>query len=264
MSIPVLVDLDLNSVSRIINSPDPTLGHHVVNKTYVDAIVEGLAWKDNVRVATQGNINLTNPGTSTIDGVALSANDRVLVRNQSTAAENGIYIFNASGTPMTRAADMSVSAEFTNAIVPVDGGTDAGTQWRQTAVAPTVGSTAIVFSAFGTSAPSASESSAGIIEIATQAEVNAGTDTQRAIVPAYLANWSGRKLKHSQTFGDGSATSYPISHNLGTRDVHVAVYRNSGNYDEVMCDIERTDANTVTLKFAVAPTTNQLRTVILG
>jgi hypothetical protein len=61
----------------------------------------------------------------------------------------------------------------------------------------------------------------------------------------------------------GSATSYAITHNLGTRDVTVNVYDNA-TYETVETDIVRTDSNTVTVSFAVAPTSNAYRVVIVG
>ena len=61
----------------------------------------------------------------------------------------------------------------------------------------------------------------------------------------------------------GSATSYAIAHNLGTRDVTVNVYDNA-TYETVETDIVRTDSNTVTVSFAVAPTSNAYRVVIVG
>lgn len=93
MSKQILSDLDFNSAARILNLPDPTLAQHPATKAYVDSAVEGLAWKDSVRVATVANITLSGPG-ATIDGVAMAANDRVLVKDQSTASQNGIYIWN--------------------------------------------------------------------------------------------------------------------------------------------------------------------------
>ena len=263
MSTQVLSDLDFNSVSRIVNMPDAVADQSPASYAQLKAAIEGLAWKDNVRVATQGNLSLATPG-ATIDGITMATNDRVLVRNQSTASENGIYIWNGASTPATRAPDMSVSTEFTNAVVPVDSGTDGGTQWRQTAVNPTVGSTSISFSAFGTSAPSASETTAGIAELATQAETDAGTDDARIVTPLKLATYANKKLKFAALFGDGSATSYAITHSLGTKDVLVQVYRNSGNFDQIMCDVERTSTSVVTLKFGAAPTTNQFRVIVLG
>jgi len=74
----------------------------------------------------------------------------------------------------------------------------------------------------------------------------------------------GARTKFATAFGDGAATSYTITHNLGTRDVHVAVYRNSGSYDQVAAVIRHSTTNAVTVEMSVAPTLNQFRCVVIG
>lgn len=69
---------------------------------------------------------------------------------------------------------------------------------------------------------------------------------------------------YSADIGNGSATSITVTHNLGTRDVSVQIFENSGNYDTVEADVQRTSVNSVTLVFAVAPTSNQYRVTISG
>jgi len=79
-------------------------------------------FKKSVKAATTANITLS--GTQTIDGIALVANDRVLVKDQSTASANGIYAVNASS--WTRVADADSAAEIAGAVVSVDQGTVNG------------------------------------------------------------------------------------------------------------------------------------------
>jgi hypothetical protein len=258
-----LTDLDFNNVARIINLPNPQADQDAATMGYVKSIVEGLAWKDSVRVATQGNINLSSPG-ATIDGIAMAAGDRVLVRSQTTASENGIYIWNGASTAMTRSLDANTAAELEQAVVTVEEGSSAGATFRQTNVNFTLGTDPVNWTTFGTSAPAATETTAGIAEIATQAETDAGTDDQRIVTPLKLANWSGRIRKVAALIGDGSATQFTVTHNLNTRDVHVAVYRNSGAYDQVNVDIEHTTATTVTIRFASAPGIDAFRVVVMG
>jgi hypothetical protein len=259
----ILTDIDLGGTSRILGLPDPTLAQHPATKAYVDSAIEGLAWKDSVRVATQGNISIASPG-ATIDGVTMVANDRVLVRAQTAQPENGIYIWNGAAVAMTRAVDMNAAAEFEQAVTTVEEGTSAASTFRQTAVNITVGTTNVIWTSFGTSAPAANETTAGILEIATQIETDTGTDDARAVTPAKLAGWSGRALKFQQTIGDGSATQYTVTHNRNTRDLQVNVYRNSGAFDEVLTDVEHTTVNSVTIRFATAPASNAFRVVIDG
>ncbi|MEY2643674.1 MAG: hypothetical protein RLZZ611_323 [Cyanobacteriota bacterium] len=263
MARSILTDFDFGSVSKILNLPSPVNSGDAANKGYVDSVIEGLAWKDSVRVSTQGNLSLSSPG-STIDGITMAMSDRVLVRNQTTQSQNGIYVWNGSAVAMTRTLDASTFAELEQAVTTVEEGTDAGATFRQTQVNGTIDSSNVVWQSFGTTAPAASESTAGIAEIATQAETDAGTDDERIVTPLKLKTWSGAPKRYADTFGDGTNTSYTITHNLGTRDVTVCVYRNSGNYDEVFCDVQHTSTTTVTLVFTSAPTTNQYRVVVVA
>jgi hypothetical protein len=263
MARSILTDLDFKSVSKVLNLPNPSDVADAATKGYVDSIVEGLAWKDSCRVATQSNINLSSPG-ATIDGITMASGDRVLVRAQSTASENGIYVWNGASSAMTRSLDASTFAELEQAVTTIEEGTSVATTYRQDQVNGTLGSSAVSWQTFGTSAPAASETTAGIAEIATQAETDAGTDDVRIITPQKLANWSGRLRKVSNSVGDGSATSYTVTHNLNTRDVIVRVFPNSGQYDDVEVDVQRTGVNTVAVVFATAPASNAYRVVVLG
>lgn len=264
MSKPILSDLDMGSIARILNLPDPTLAQHPATKAYVDSAVEGMAWKDSVRVASTANINLSAPGTS-IDSISMSVNDRFLAKDQTTPSQNGIYIWNGAATPATRAADASTFPELEQAVVTIEEGTsNGGTTWRQTQVNGTLDTTAVVFTTFGTSAASATESVAGVAELATQSETDTGTDDQRIVTPLKLTNWSGRKRKAIAVIGDGSATTFNIDHNFNTRQVVVEVYRNNGNFDTVIADVTRPTVNRITITFASAPALNAYEVVILG
>ena len=263
MARKVFTDLDFNSASKPVNLASPSNSGDAATKGYVDSLVEGLAWKDSCRVATQANLNLSSPG-ATIDGITMASGDRVLVRAQSTTSENGIYVWNGSSSAMTRSLDASTFAELEQAVTTIEEGTSAGTTYRQDQVNGTLGSSTVSWLTFGTAAPAASETTAGIAEIATQAETDAGTDDARIVTPSKLANWSGRLRKVSSNVGDGSATSYTITHNLNTRDVIVRVFPNSGQYDDVEVDVQRTGVNTVAVVFATAPASNAYRVVVLG
>jgi hypothetical protein len=261
MSKKVLSDLDFNSASRILNLLDPTAAQHPATKAYVDSAIEGTAWKDSVRVASTANINLASPGAS-VDGVAMVAGDRFLAKDQTAASENGIYVWNGAAVAATRAADANTAAELEQAVTTVEEGTSAAATFRQTAVNFTLGSGSVSWTTFGTSAPAASETTAGIAELATQAETDTGTDDARMVTPLKLTNWSGRVRKATANIGDGAATQYDVTHNFNTRNVQVEVYRNSTPWDSIVCDISRPDANTVRLNFAAAPTSNQFSVIV--
>jgi hypothetical protein len=257
-----LTEIDMSNL-RITNLGNPQADQDAATMAYVKSLLEGLSWKDNVRVASTGNVNLNAPG-STIGGVTPDVGDRILLKDQTNAALNGIYIYNGPSTPMTRAPDANTADELESAVVTVDEGTHAATTWRQTNVNFTLGTDPVNWQPFGTAAPPANETTAGIIRVATQAEVDTGTIDNAAITPLKLANWAGRIRKYTTTIGDGTATVFTITHNLGTRDVSVGVYQNSGNYDDVICDVERPSVNSVLLRFGAAPTSNSIRVVVMG
>jgi hypothetical protein len=262
MAKKIFTDFDFQSVSKVTNLPTPSASGDGVPKSYVDSLVEGLAWKDSCRVATQSNINLASPG-ATIDGVTMASQDRVLVRSQSTTSENGIYVWNGAAVAMTRSLDANTFAELEQAVTTVEEGTSAATTYRQDQINGTIGSSAISWQTFGVAAPAASETTAGVAELATQAEVNTGTDDLRIVTPLKLASWSGRIKKFAVSIGDGSATSYTVTHNLASLDVAVTVFQNSTG-DEVITDVTHATTNTLTVVFATAPASNAYRVVVVG
>lgn len=133
-------------------SGDPSNALHAATKQYVDAVASGVRdVKDSVRVASTANVTISNPGTSTFDGVTLSNGDRILLKDQSTPAQNGIYIFNGSGSAMTRSTDADTNAEVTSGMyVWISEGTaNANSAWILTTADPiTLGTTALTFAQF--------------------------------------------------------------------------------------------------------------------
>jgi hypothetical protein len=135
-----------NGGFKITNVAEPTLSTDAATKNYVDSVAQGLDVKASVVVATTANITLS--GTQTVDGIALVAGDRVLVKNQSAASANGIYAVSAGA--WTRTEDANAWAELVSAFVFVEKGTiNADTGWVCTVDAGgTLGSTAVTFSQF--------------------------------------------------------------------------------------------------------------------
>ena len=245
---------------------------------------------------------LTNAGTQaafTTDGTTPSLNDRILVRLQSNTAHNGIYTLTTVGSGstnwvLTRATDFDSPVEIAGGdFTFVDNGsTLANTGWVNVDEVTTVGTDPIVFQQF--SGAGTYTASNGVVLNGTvfsfDPRTGYGLQTGASGAEIKLATTSGLNLtsdlavgagngisvltntvaidssvvvsKYSTNVGDGSATSYTITHNLGTRDVIVSVYEASGSYAEVICDVNHATTNTITLLFSVAPTLNQYRVVV--
>ncbi len=257
--------VSLNS-QRITNLATPTAATDAATKAYVDSAVNGLDWKASVRAATTtaGTLATSFENGDTIDGVVLATGDRILVKDQATASQNGIYVVAASGSP-ARAADADANAEVTSGLaVFVEEGTANGNQqWVLTTDNPiTVGTTNLTFAQVG--AQGGAPTAGGGLTLASNTyAVGAGTGI---IVNAddVAIDTSVVMRRFSSSFGDGTSTSFTITHNLGTRDVLVQAYDNTSPWGEVGVDVEHTSTTTVTLRTAAAPTNNQYRVVVIG
>lgn len=250
---------------KITNVATPTVATDAANKQYVDDSIAGLSWKDEVRVATvaAGTLASSFANGSTVDGVALSTGDRILIKDQATQTENGIYTVNASGAP-TRATDADSGAELKGTAVFVSNGTtNGGTRWVcNTTGTITVGTTAITFVAFGggTTYTAGNGLSLGGNTFTVTPAASGGLSVSAAGV-ALDTTIAARK--YAVTIGDGALTAIAVTHNLGNQDVVTQVRQVSDNA-VVECDIVNTSSNVVTLTFAVAPAASALRVSVVG
>lgn len=123
-------------------------GSQLVTKQYVDDVIAGVRDpKDAVRVASTANINLASPGAS-IDGIAMSAGNRFLAKDQTAPAENGIYIWNGAAVAATRSTDADADAEVTQGLSTdvIEGTVNGRTRWLLTTADPiVVGTTGLTF-----------------------------------------------------------------------------------------------------------------------
>jgi hypothetical protein len=283
----------------------PVAGTDAANKSYVDSAAEGLKPRASVKAATTANITLS--GAQTIDGVSVVAGDRVLVKNQSLPAQNGVYV--AAVGAWSRATDMDTWNEIVSSYVFVEGGTinkDSG--WVCTSSAGgTLETTAVTWTQFSQSGSvTASNVGTGAIGVfkqknGTDLEFRSIDDTTSIDViltgdvitftvlpagvnmnslgggPLSVANGGtnattaaaaktslGFTTKYSADVGNGTDTVFVLTHSLNTRAVIVQVHRNSGSYDVVEPDIEKTSVDTITLRFNDAPTSNQFSVVVIG
>lgn len=128
---------------------NPLNALEAATKQYVDAIAEGLHIHASVSTATSASIDLSSPSAS-VDGVALTNNMRVLVKNQSNTAQNGIYVYNSASAILVRASDFDTVAEIQGGdfVFVTGGNTYADTGWVQTETVTTLGTDPILFTQF--------------------------------------------------------------------------------------------------------------------
>lgn len=260
MSRLVLNGLDLNA-KQISNVADGAAAADAVNKGQLDNAIRGLDWKQEVVAASTANVSLAAPGTS-LDGVTLTANDRVLLKDQTAPAENGIYVWTASGSALTRALDADSGPELSGATVTVQRGTvNADRVYRVTTDdAITVGTTAITLAQVGAGG-SAYLGGNGLTLTGSTFDVGAGAGiTVAADSVAVDTSVVVRKFA-----ADCAATTNPqtFTHNLNTRDVHVEVRRQS-DHVLVEADVVCTDVNNISVNFGGAPTAAQYRVIVQG
>ena len=209
-----LVPIDVDGV--LAANSDTKIASQKAVKTYVDAQLAKIASR-KVRAASTVAITLATgcENGDTIDGVTLATGDRVLLKNQSSAAENGIWVVAASGAP-TRATDADSSAELVNISVWVSEGTiNADTLWTCTTDAPiTVGTTAITFASIAT----------GSVSLASTTDVLTGTDTTKAASPdALAALWEqGTDVASAATVTLGEGGYFRITGSTAITDIDFA------------------------------------------
>lgn len=148
-SVPMTGNLQMGS-QRVTGMGDPVDPQDAATKAYVDARAP-VDWKASARAASTANVSVSSAPAS-IDGVTLANTDRVLLKDQTAPAENGLYVFNGAGSALTRATDADASAEVTaGMVVPVAEGTvNADTFWLLTTNDPiTLGTTGLTFTQFG-------------------------------------------------------------------------------------------------------------------
>jgi hypothetical protein len=284
----------------IITHADPSSDLQVANKRYVDLVSQGFSFKNAVRLVSTSNIPSLNTLLA-VDGVSTAAGDRVLLTAQTTTSQNGIWV--AAAGAWARSTDMDATGELVDGtLIPVAAGTTyADSQWMCTSVAATPwvpNSTASTWTRFAsltdlvagagltkTGTTLDIVSSSGDLTVNTDSVTvnsapkwtNARTITLTGDVtsPAVTYDGTGNASIATTVVGGGglakhfagnvgSGTAPVITHSLNTRDVTVEVYLNSSPWNTVICDVERTSVNTVTLRFASAVTVDAYRCVVTG
>lgn len=249
--------------NRIVNLASPSSTTDAANKQYVDNLVNGLTWKQAVDVATTSAQTLSTAFAAgqTIDGITLVLGMRVLVKNQATGSENGIYLVPASGAP-TRTADGSAGELSTNDTTRVNQGTvNADTAWTLTTTGTiTVGTTSQTWVRSDSGTPYSAGNGLGLSSNTFSVNPGAGIladGTSTRIDPTVVVQ------KYAVDVGDGSSTSITVTHGLGTLNVITTLF-NKSTGEVVDTDITNASTSTITLTFASAPASNAYHCVVHG
>ena len=271
--------LDANNV-KITNLADPVDDQDAANKRYVDTVAaEGLHVQEGVDAATTGTLATISGGTITynngtsgvgatltttgtfaeIDDVTLANGSRILVKDQADQEHNGIYV-KTSDTVLTRDPlfDSDEDIEGGDFVFVVEGTVNAGTGWVQTNTVNIIGTDEVIWNQF--SGAGTYVAGNGLTLTGTTFDVVAGTGIV-ANTNDVAINTSVVARKYTTQIGDGSATSYVVNHGLSNQWATVQIYEGTA---QVEADVTLTDANNVTVAFAVAPTSNQFRVVVVA
>jgi hypothetical protein len=260
----VMNGLDLQS-QKVVNLADPSASTDAANKQYVDNVARGLMWKAPVRVASTTNVSTAAPG-ATIDGVAIAANDRVLLKDQTTPAQNGLWVWNGAAVAMTRTADADATGELApgTAVSVTEGTVNGDEVWMITSdAAITVGTTGQTWGQLGGGGTTYTAGNGIAIAANVVSAVAAASGGVQVVAGGIQLDPSIAARKFSANIGNGAATAIAVTHNLGTKDVHVSV-RATADDSQVIADVVSTDVNTVTASFAVAPAANAYRVTVIG
>jgi len=179
-------------------STQPSSANDIVNYLALQSYAVGISWKAPVTAATTANITLS--GTQTVDTVVLVAGNTVLVKNQTTSSQNGIYTVNAGA--WTYATGCTTWSQYVSALVFIEYGTQAGSAWYCTAQSGgTLGTTAMSWSNFSTAANYTAGT--GLTLAGYQFSITpvgtAGTYGSATQTPVFVTNASGQVTSVTNT-----------------------------------------------------------------
>ncbi len=230
----------------------------------IQSAAAGIASKPPVATVYTGNVS-TLSGFVANDGYTPVAGDRLLLVGQSTASQNGVYTA-ASGTWARTTVDGSGNGEIEPGAMwlVTSGTTYAGSQWRvSTAGSITVGTTALAMVQFGAGASYTAGNGIAINGSAFSVNpVASGGITVAAAGVSVTPGVVGRIF--NATLGDGSTTSFTVTHNLNNQFPLIQVFSTANPYAKVECDILATSTSTSTIGFASAPASGAYHATFVG
>jgi hypothetical protein len=253
----ILKGADLNN-NRLINLADGSAPTDGVTLQQLDGAIRGFDWKLEVIVASTTNVSLTTPG-ATVDGVTLTNPMRVLLKDNTAGAENGIYIWTGAAVTMTRALDADSATELSGSTVTVQRGTvNADRVYRVITDDPiTLNTTPIAWAQVG---GGASPYTAGNGLILTGQDFNVVPGVGLSVTAdSVLIDTSVVARKYA---ANCVATTNPqtFAHGLGSADLTVTVRESA---IVVFPDIT-IDATNITVDWGSAPTAGQYRVIASG
>lgn len=274
---------------NIILNPDGTAylgsaatGNEIATISDIHNIAQGLNVKESVTAASTININLGtwNSNTDSLDGFnAWNFGDRILVKNQTTSSENGIYVIANDGS-LSRATDHTTPAVGDFVFI------EYGTQGKTGYIATGTGYTWTQFSAAGEytagtgitiSDASISFKASDVVSGSTYITNPSGAtlDLSLSTLESQLvsddfaknADYTTVTRKYSSSItGNSVDDTFSFTHALGSRDVMVRVYQTSAGvdqYNDIEIDVKRTSTNIITVSFASAPVTGETYNVVV-
>lgn len=285
----------VGTTNRITVSPNIDIASNYVGQTSITTLgtITTGTWNGTTVDVPHGGTGATS---FTSNGVLLGNSTSAISATAAGTADQVFRVGGGGGAPAFGQVNLAASAAVTGTLATGNGGTGLatiGTANQDLGV--NAGATALEYKSFtstgGTIAYTNSAGSRNLdvvnntstqkLKVAQAGTVNStrqeinfingtgitvtvadNSGSDRADVTITATN-SGTVSKFAASIGDGSSTSYTVNHNLGSRDVEVAIYDNS-SFAEVETDVVHTDANNVSVTFNVAPTTNQYRVVIVG
>jgi hypothetical protein len=249
---------EVTIITDMANSSSTTLATSTAIKTYIDANVGSLGNLEGAWDASSGSFPV---GSSPVAGT--KAGDYWYV---SVAGTTGGVAFNIGDVVVAKINNASTSsaADWIQLEVNRDQATTTvlGLVFLATNAETQTGTDTLkAVTPASLSSRTATETRTGIAELATQAETDAGTDDARIVTPLKLKTLLDNRTGGYAVNIGGAGTSYAISHGLNTIDVIVMI-KDNATLEEVITDVVITDASTVTVSFAVAPSANAYRVII--